>query len=745
MGRSSKYDKAVNRSLHNAVVQGISQKRIASAVAQACMGTSLLFIPTLPVIAQTAGNNSARDEIIVIGEQNNANGTNSSLTKLTEPLRDTPQSISVLTGDFLDKKGVTSLEEALRAVPGITLGAGEFSWQGNNPNLRGFSSRNDMFLDGIRDFGSYSRDPFNLESVEVLQGPSSMVFGRGSTGGVINQSSKKPLLEPMTTIKFNAGTDTTLRGAVDLSRPVPALGEGTAFRLNLMGHRSEVEGRDGGEANRYGIAPTLAFGLGTASRLTLSYMKQVADDTPDYGLPWFNNGRPADVPRNNFYGFDSDFVETDADIFTAEAAHKYNENIDLNTQVRYAHYTRDVRITEPLIAASVPVSTPLANITVDRNVFFGTGLETMLYGQANATFRFSTAPIDHTLVTGVEMGKETSEPTFGFAVGVPGANLLNPSQGTGFSATRMETRVVADTNAKSLAVYGLDTLKYGTHWQLVTGIRWDKFDTDYTATRFAGTPTRFTGAGSNSNESIQQLDKEYSYRAALVFKPMETGSVYLAWGSSFNPSSEGLSFIATGRGLGTSNRDLDPEHNRSLELGSKWELFDDKLDINGAVFRITKSNARIPDPAHPGFNMLAGEQRVDGFSLEVSGYLTDALELRGGYTYLDGKVIDSNRQMVDTPENSFSSWATYHLSDRLQFGGGARYISERLATNSAPIKQIPGYWGFDAMGSYQWSEQILLKLNMTNLTDKEYFSQLHPWHVVPAPGFTTMFAINLFY
>jgi len=736
MGYLDKYDNDMLQQQDAAVMR---KKLLASAVARACMGT-LLIVPTLPVSAQIG---QSPDEIIVIGRETKID--NSTVTKLTEPLRDTPQSIQVLSKEYLENRGVTSLDEALRTVPGITLGAGEFSWQGNNPNIRGFSSRNDMFLDGIRDYGSYARDPFNLEAVEVLQGPSSAVFGRGSTGGVINQASKKPVEESLTTLKLNAGTDNTLRGTVDLSRPVELLGDGAAFRINIMAQQSEVEDRDGAEMERYGIAPSLALGLGTPTRLTLSYMKQVANDTPDYGLPWNNDGRPAAVPRNNFYGFDSDYLDTDADIFSTELAHDYSRAVTLNAQLRYANYSREMRITEPLIAAAVPVNTPLQDVTVNRYVFFGDSKETLLYGTGSATFQFDSGPIDHTLVTGVELSRETSKPTFGFGIGVPGTNLLNPDQGSGFSATRMETRVISDTDANSLALYVLDTIKFSESWQLVAGLRWDRFDFDYNATRFAGTPTRFMGAGSNSTESFRQVNKEFSYRAALVYKPVETGSIYFSLGSSFNPSAEGLSFLTTGRGLGLGNQNLDPEKNRSYELGTKWELFEENLTVNGAAFRTTKTNARLPDPNNPGFNILAAELQVDGVSLEVSGDITENLALLGGYTYLNGEGPCRPPCVLDTPDHSLSTWVSYRLSESLQVGGGGRYLSERFAVTAPGAKGIPGYWAFDAMGSYQLSEKTLLKLNLTNLTNKEYFSQLHPWHIVPAPGFTAMFAINMFY
>lgn len=289
-------------------------------------------------------------------------------------------------------------------------------------------------------------------------------------------------------------------------------------------------------------------------------------------------------------------------------------------------------------------------------------------------------------------------------------------------------------------------MKFGDSWQLLTGLRWDRFDTDYEASRFAGTPTRFSGAGANTTEAFEQSNKEFSYRAALVYKPVESGTFYLATGSSFNPSSESLTFITSGRGLGLGNQLLDPEKNRSYEFGSKWELPEQRININGSVFRISKSNARIPDPAQPGFNQLAGEQQVDGVAVDMAAYVTDTIRMQAGYTYLDGKQLESDRPMIDTPEHSFSTWLTYAPNDQLQLGAGARYVSDRLATNAPPVlKQIPGYWNFDAMGSYQLTEDLLLKLNLTNVTDREYFSQIHPWHVVPAPGFTAVFAVNLVY
>lgn len=701
----------------------------------ACLGAGLTSFPA---------HSAEVEEIIVVDRQQESyRFDQSTLDKFTESLRDTPQTITLVTGELMQDRGALTLDDALRNVPGITLGAGEFSWQGNNPSIRGFSSRNDMFLDGMRDFGNYYRDPFNLEAVEVLQGPSSMVFGRGSTGGVINQSSKTPLPDPLRSLHINVGNADTRRITADINQPLESLGENAAVRLNLLNHESEVAGRDGATADHYGIAPSLSLGLGSATRLTLSYLKQHGENTPDYGLPWIA-GEPAKVPRETFYGFDSDHVNTDADIATLRLDHNLNSAFTGNVKLRYADYYRDSRITEPLVAPSVTAATPLDAVTVNRNVFIGESTERMFQGQVNLFADLIIGGMEHALVGGLEVSNESSSPSFGFGVGVPSTPLLNPVEEP-FTAASTAMRLRADTNGDSLAAYILDTVKLGEHWQVVAGLRWDRFDTNYIAHRFAvdGTPS--------SSEQIIRTDIETSYRAALVYKPVEEGTFYLGWGTSFNPSSEGLSFINSGRNLTIGDANLAPETNRSVEVGTKWDLFGGGLFLESSLFRIVKANARVPDPNNPGFNILAGEQQVDGVSLNLSGRL-GPVDVSGGYTYLDSEQKETTQASVppDSPlqnvaENTFSFWLNYRATDRLQIGGGTRYVDERLATITLPVKSIPDYWTFDAMVKYEATESLTFKLNLTNLTDEVYFDQPHPFHVIPGPGFTSVFAVNFDY
>jgi catecholate siderophore receptor len=671
----------------------------------------------------------------------------SSLTRLSESLRETPQSIAVLSDELLADRGATSLNEALRNVPGITLGAGEFSWQGNNPSIRGFSARDDMYLDGIRDFGSYPRDPFNLEAVEVLLGPSSILFGRGSTGGAINQASKQPQSEPLTSLHVNLGNGDTLRGTADLSRPVPLLGDGAAFRLNLLGHRGNMVGREFASSERFGFAPSLALGLGSDTRLNLSYMKQRADDRPDYGLPWLD-GAPAAVPRDSFYGFDSDYLETDADIVTAIVAHEYSETLSLDARLRYADYSRSSRITEPLIIQPVSAATSLADIDVYRYVFLGESDESLLAGQVNLSYSPAWGQVEHKLVGGVEWSREKSRPTFAFGIGVPQTNLLNPDRDQSYSGDG-EPRIRADTTGTTTALYAIDTLNLSESWQLLLGLRWDRFDSDYRAVRFSGPATPFNDGTASGPESIAQVDEVLSYRAALIYQPLAGTSVYLAGSTSFNPSAQGLSQLTSGRGLGVGNARLDPEENRSLELGMKTGINNDALLLETALFEINKTNARIPDPATPGFNTLGGQQQIRGLSVLLNGSLGQRTQLLAGYAYLDSEVVEAGpgtvagMPLANAPEHSLSLWANYRLTPRLELGGGARYVSEQLAQNTGAGKAVPGYTLLDMMGRYEWSDTLTFRLNLVNLSDRYYFEQLHPWHVVPGPGFTATFAIGL--
>jgi len=579
----------------------------------------------------------------------------------------------------------------------------------------------------MRDFGSYYRDPFDTEEVEVLQGPSSVTFGRGSTGGIVNQATKTPGMDRFLRGDADFGTDATRRGALDLNTPVAPLGKGAAFRLNLMGDEANVAGRDVAENRRYGVAPSLALGLGTATRWTFSYLHQMADDTPDYGIPWLFNG-PAPVNRANYYGFaDGNFLRTNVNIGTARYEHDFSKNIEIRNTVRYANYDRNARITEAQIPSGVTQMTPLSQIQINRNEITVQSEETALDDQLDLLGHFNTGGIGHSITMGIEGIRETSDPTRFTWSGVPTTSLLNPDPYQPFSGTATVSSVVS-TTAYTAAAYLLDAAKLSNKWELTGGIRWDRFSADYNQT---------VGAVS----AFHRVDDMPSWRSALVYKPATRGSIYLAAGTSFNPSAETLA-------LSASNANLPPEKNRTYELGSKWDFNGGRLSLTGAVFQTTKLNAREPDPDNPTLNVLAGTQRVRGEEAQIHGRVSGRWSILASYAHLDGKVVGSQyypaavgARLANVPADSFNFWSEHRLPGKWELALGGNYVSSRTASSAAPfdpvtglVKQAPGYWVFNGMIKRPLTEHLDLQANLYNIANRFYIDQLHPAHLVPGPG-----------
>ena len=647
--------------------------------------------------------------------------------KYAEPLQDIPQTISSVPQEIIQQQGSTTLRDALRNVAGISLAAGEGGAQGDNLTIRGFTARNDLFIDGMRDFGSYYRDPFDTEEVQVLQGPSSVTFGRGSTGGVVNQTAKTPGLGAFISGDLDLGTDLTRRLTLDLDKPLPSLGSGAAFRLNVMGDENDVAGRDIAENRRFGLAPSLSLGLGSATRWTFNYFHQTADDNPDYGIPWLFNG-PAPVPHDNYYGFQKgNYLRTYDDIGTAKVEHDVNPHVTVRDQARYANYVRDVLITEPQIPSTVTLGTPLDDITVTRHEIGVNSVESFLDEQLDMTARFQTGFIGHTLVSGVEAGRETSDPIRPAWTNVPTTSLLDPDPYQAFSGTETITSNV-HTTAVTAAAYVLDTMRLGKKWDLTGGIRWDRFDTHYTQSVAPAS-------------AFERVDEMPTWRTALVYKPVPIGSFYVAAGTSFNPSAETLSLSAA-----TAN--LPPEKNRTYEAGSKWDLPHDKLSLRAALFRTVKTNAREPDPTNSLLDVLAGNERVDGFEIEARGHVTRRWDLLASYANLDSRVISSNyypasigAPLANVPRSTFNCWSDYRLPGHWDMGFGTNFVSSRTASSTAPydpvtglIKEVPGYWVFNAMARHPLTEHVDLQINVYNIANRYYYDELHPAHIVLGPG-----------
>jgi catecholate siderophore receptor len=643
--------------------------------------------------------------------------------KYSAPVLDIPQTISTVPQQILEDQGTTTLRDALRNVAGISLAAGEGGAQGDNLTIRGFSARNDLFIDGMRDFGSYYRDPFDMQAVEVIEGPSSVTFGRGSTGGVVNQTSKTPGLFGFVHGDVDLGTDLTRRFTLDVDKPLAAH---AAFRLNVMGDLNDVAGRDVAENRRFGVAPSLALGLGAGTRWTFNYFHQTADDTPDYGIPWLFNG-PAPVDRENYYGFaNGNYLRTYDDIGTATFEHDFDSGLRLRDQVRYANYARDVLITEPQVL-NASLSTPLSEMLVNRHEIGVNSVETMLDEQLDLTMQFRTGFLHHSLVTGVEGGKETSDPTRPTWANVPTTSLLDPDPYQAFSGTAAITSIV-HTTAITAAAYVLDTIQLSKRWEVTGGIRWDRFSSAYTQQVAP-------------SSAFDRVDEMPSWRAALVYKPVVAGTIYFDAGTSFNPSAESLS-------LSAATADLPPEKNRTYEVGTKWDLAQSRLTLGGSLFRTDKYNAREPDPDNPVLDVLGGSQRVRGAEVQARGRVTGRWDLLSSFAYLDSEVVNSQYYpdavglpLANVPRYSFNFWSEYRLPGHWEAGIGSNYVSSRTASSTKPldpvtglIREVPGYWVFNAMAEHPLTEHIDLQINVYNIANRYYYDELHPGHIVLGPG-----------
>jgi catecholate siderophore receptor len=646
------------------------------------------------------------------------------LPLLTEPVMETPQTITLITEQVMQLAGLADLRDVLRLDPSVSQHADEDSGQGTNVQIRGFSARFDIYRDGQLDLGQYYRDPFDLGTVEVLTGPSSVLFGRGSTGGAINDVSKRPTLDGHTAATLTVGDEGLGRLTADLDAP---LSPTSAVRIDGMAHYSGTAGRDQVYASRAGLSPVVSFGLGAPTEVTLGLMHQSQWGRPDYGVPWIDIGapggvsHPAAVPWSNYYGFKDDYSRVNADIATAAVRHDLAPGWVFNDQARYARYDRSFRATEPSVGPIVAPGTPLDTVSVIRTVRGLDSTESFLEDQADVSGRFDLWGVTHKLVIGAAVGRQTSDPTTRSYSGVPGANLISPVETAVFSgATKLKSQV--NFTADTAGAYIGDTVEYGRIFELEGVVRLDRF----AATFHNSVPTPVT---------LEETDTEPSYRAAFVYKPAPAGRIYVMYGTSFDPSAEGLSLSAT-------TADLAPEREHTVEAGIKWELHRALL-LSGALFSTVQDNFREPSRVDPSLQTIAGTARSQGIELEAQGRITPRWLVLAGYTYLDAKIISSpnidlGQPLQDAPRDSLRLFSAYDVTDQLTLGGGLDYSSKRVPASTPDSngfhQEVPGYTTLSLLARYRLRPDLSLQVNVDNLLDKHYYDGADDNHVNVGAG-----------
>ncbi len=696
------------------------QRLLASAVG--------LAVASLAVPALAAEQGALQlDNVTVQGEQEASSSKTESVSspKYTAPLLDTPQTISVVPQKVIEEQQALSLRQVLANVSGITFSAGEGGGgSGDSINIRGFGANANMQIDGLRDSAQTNRtDTFNIEAVEVIKGPNSVFGGSGTTGGSINQVTKQPVGRDFTRLGGSLGTDNYHRLTLDTNQTLDGVGTDSAFRLNLMAHENDVPGRDEIDRERWGIAPSLALGLSEDTRLTLSYFHQTDDILPDYGVPARDGKKLAGVDREAYFGWkniDKDEIETDS--FTVKLEHAFNDSLSLQNLTRYSQIDRDTVVSASHVNTT---GVPAGNYKPAGPQGLGRDVNTDLWiNQTNLRADFDTFGLAHSLATGVEVSRENYDRiSYSHGLGdalypANGYSLANPP---GYWSGPINEARTADTSTQldNQAVYVFDTIALAPQWDLNLGLRYDWVDGEYKNVALpAGTLTK-----------LDTSDEMLSGRAGLVYKPADNGRIYVAYGTSFNPSAEFLA--STANGVTAATADLDPEENETWELGTKWELFDRRLELDAAVFRVEKTNAR--ETMADGSTLLAGEQRVQGVELAVTGHITEQWDVFANYTFLDSETLEAantvdgrareGQALANTPPRSFNLWTSYELPAGWTLGYGARYVSERNVAATGTAK-LDAYWLHNAMVGYQVSRNLDLQLNLNNLFDEDYVERV---------------------
>ncbi len=674
----------------------------------------------------------------------------SSAFRTETPLRDIPQFISTVPQPVLRQQSATSLSEALRNVPGITMTApeggvtaGQIFW------LRGFPVAGDTFLDGVRDIGEYNRDLFNVQQVEVLKGASALLFGRGSTAGVINQVSKVPDLLRRTEVGLSLGTNGEARLVGDANF---LLTPGNALRLNLLGEYSDTY-RDTIQNHQFGFAPTLRVGIGSPTEVTLAYEYLWTSSKTDYGQPTLGPAFAYAMPpvdAKKYYGLPRhDETNYNTNIATLTIDHRFSDALSLRNTTRWANYRRNGEATQGVLSGvdvngnPVTAATPFTLLQVTRTHNRARDTDDgVLINQTDFTWKVTTGAVKHTVAGGLVVSTERLDrTTYAFdanpattAVDPPTSNtpLLAPDYNSVIFYTKTPQNEVK-SQGDTVALYALDQIELSPQWKLVAGLRWEWYEaqTQQTALSPLGTNTG----------PFKQSEGLWSGRLGAIWQPTSAQSYYVSWGNAYNPSGELGVYGASGTNLNALTDDLAPEKTNNYEIGGQWD-FTPALRLRSAIFRTAKTNARYTDPAD-GLVKLAGERRVDGVEAELAGSLTTNWDVYAGAAYMDGKIIQGDplttgKDMTVAPWSG-NVWTVYRLGQGWQVGGGMFASSSRWLDERNRAK-VPGWARFDAMVGYI-QRTYDVQLNVFNIFNKVYYTggyQNNPVRVLPGQSLTGM-------
>ncbi len=702
---------------------------------------------------QTVAENTTDDKAQALPEvsvksttekvKQNYQATKTRVGKVLQDPHDIPQAVTSITKDLMHDQQVSSLRDALRNVSGLTFNAAEGGRSGDNFMLRSFYTFGDTYLDGIRDTAQYNREVFNLEQVDVLRGSAAMLFGRGQAGGVINQVSKMAKLNDANVVTGSIGNYGYHQETGDFNKK---LGETTAIRINVMereeeNYRTNPSNGATPESNRNGIALSFGTGIGTDNEFYLNHITTKTQDVPDYGIS-FVGRRPVNnqfSTDKTFYGSSNNFDDSTTSITTAIFTHKFNNDSELRTQLRSADYERSYWGRTPSATAA-----PTNDGKIGGNQTRESDYETVTL-QSDYSNKFDLAGYKHQFLGGVEYLKENSSrnslqafnPITGAAYTATGATLNTLIQANGvvyYKGITSRTSSPTSFNADNYAAYAQDTITIAPKWDVLVGLRRDEMRAEYSS---ATSPSLSYG--------------ENSYRSGLSWHQSETQHYYISFSDSFSPTADLYQLTVT---------PLPPERSKTVEIGHKWLLNDGDLAFRTALYRSIKDWERNTD-LEATSSILTKKRRTDGLEFELSGEITERLNVFAGVAFMDAKILEVaenvnattgaittadsrfvGQRARNTPRATFNLWTTYSLFDNWKVGAGIEAKGDRLgyqpgqtaaqtsaaggvfSTGSFDPNRLPGYARLDAMVAYE-QKTWALRLNVKNLLDKTYYDALY--------------------
>lgn len=678
-------------------------------------------------------------------------------SKYVAPLVNTPRNVTVIPQQVIEQIGATSLQDLLRTSPGITMGAGEGGQPlADRPFIRGQSSGNNIFVDGIRDSGGQQREVFNLEQVEIIKGPDSAYSGRGSGGGSINLGSKTPKLVDFTNVSLGGGTDSYWRGTIDQNWRI---NDSTAFRVNVLSASGDVANRNAVDYDKLGVAASFGVGLDTATTAILSFNYLDSDQMPDYGIPLYTKKGGAtaprpnpegilDVPYDTFYGLTArDYLTNTVKSATLVLSHQLTPNLTIRNVTRYAETLNDYVVTNPGDGGNA--------VLVGSTWWMKRGLKSRwnpVDTTANVTElfgTFNTGGLKHSFSVGAEFSHEVNKNASWTVTTLTGTAcpapltgfdctpLYNPNPSDPWTGTKV-LGAISENITDTKAVYGFDSVELGDKWLLNLGLRWDDYSVE---NPLAVAPVPREASWDFTN-----------YQVGLVYKPTRNTSIYGSVSTSSTPppvnGGDGNSSSSAAQAV------LPPEDTLSYELGAKASLFREQLQLSLAAFSLTRENASV---VRDGVPEAVGKVEVRGIELGVSGNITPQWQVFGGYTFQDSELavaattsVNVGDPLANTPKHNVSLFTTYRLLPKLSLGGGVYYVSDSNGGNQGGAGggangiYAPAHTRIDAFASYDLTDRATLQLNVQNATDEEYILRTNGvHHADPAPGRSATLALNV--